>query len=110
MSLGERQRIFSQMFGLLLNYLPVLSMQTGKKYTVAIADVQSNPGNMPKHKSGSFHLKKCAGDLDLFINGVYQKTTKAHKPLGEFWKSMDGTWGGDFKKEDGNHYSFGEGK
>ena len=46
MKLGERQQLFSQMFGLLLNYLPVLSMQTGKIYTVAIADAQSNPGNI----------------------------------------------------------------
>lgn len=105
MKLSERQQLHSQRLGLLLNYLPVLSLETGNKYTVAIADAQSRPGNKPKHKPGSFHFIKCATDIDLFINGIYQKTTKAHEPLGKFWVAIGGTWGGNFKKPDGNHYS-----
>ena len=58
------------------------------------------------HKKGSFHYKRLAIDLNLFIGGVYQRSTKAHRPLGEFWESIGGTWGGRFK--DGNHYSWGE--
>ena len=60
------------------------------------------------HKENSFHYKRLAVDFNLFINGVYQTTTEAHKPLGDFWKSIGGTWGGDFKHKDGNHYSYTE--
>ncbi len=99
------------MFGLLLHYLEVLSAQTGKKYEVAIADAQSKPEyGVHSIDPPSFHFKKMAVDLDLFIDGVYQKSTEAHKPLGLFWEFIGGTWGGRFKKADGNHYSYGEGK
>ena len=107
MKLSERQQLHSFRVGLLLNYLPFFSLQTGKKYTVAIADAQSQLGNNPKHSLNplSFHFKKLAIDLDLFIDGVYQRSTKAHKPLGEFWVFIGGTWGGNLRKPDGNHYS-----
>ena len=62
------------------------------------------------HSKKSFHYKQLAIDLNLFRNGRYLKTTAAHKPLGDFWKSLDPkcTWGGDFKRKDGNHYSYSE--
>lgn len=52
----------------------------------------------------SYHLKKLAVDFNLFIDGVYQGTTEAHRPLGEFWESLNtlNRWGGRFS--DGNHY------
>ena len=105
MKLSEQQQLHSLRVGLLLLYLPVLSANTGKKYTVAIADAQSAPKNKPQHKRGSFHFKKLAIDFDLFIDGVYQRSTEAHRPLGEFWILIGGTWGGNFPKPDGNHYS-----
>lgn len=107
MKLSEQQQLHSLRVGLLLLYLPVLSANTGKKYTVAIADAQSAPKNKPQHRRGSFHFKKLAIDLDLFIDGVYQRSTEAHRPLGEFWISIGGIWGGDFpngQNFDGNHY------
>jgi hypothetical protein len=55
------------------------------------------------------HGKRLAIDLNLFINGKYQTSTEAHRPLGEKWKRMGGSWGGDFKKPDGNHYSLEHG-
>jgi hypothetical protein len=57
---------------------------------------------------GSFHKKRLAMDLNLFIYGVWQTTTEAHTPIGEKWESMGGTWGGRFLRRDGNHYSLGE--
>ena len=55
----------------------------------------------------SYHCKRLAVDFNLFKNGVYLTKTEDHKPLGEFWESIGGTWGGRWK--DGNHYSLLEG-
>lgn len=51
----------------------------------------------------SLHRKRLAVDLNLFHNGKWLKNTKDHEPLGLFWESIGGTWGGRFN--DGNHYS-----
>ena len=58
------------------------------------------------HIEGSKHYDRLAIDLNLFYDGEYLTTTEAHQPLGEFWESLGGTWGGRFR--DGNHYSWGE--
>jgi len=58
-------------------------------------------------KPTSFHKKKLAIDLNLFLSdGTYLRATKYHRELGEFWESIGGTWGGRWG--DGNHYSLGE--
>jgi hypothetical protein len=54
-------------------------------------------------ESRSAHKHRLAIDLNLFKNGVYLEGTQAHLPLGEWWESMGGAWGGRFN--DGNHYS-----
>ena len=59
-------------------------------------------------KLGYGHAKSChklrlAIDLNLFKDGKFLEGTEAHKPLGEYWESQGGTWGGRF--QDGNHYS-----
>jgi hypothetical protein len=51
----------------------------------------------------SLHNIRLAIDLHLFRDGVYLNSTEAHRPLGEFWESIGGTWGGRFNY--GNHYS-----
>lgn len=53
--------------------------------------------------SESLHTIRLAIDLHLFRDGVYLDSTEAHRPLGELWESLGGTWGGRFG--DGNHYS-----
>lgn len=53
----------------------------------------------------SLHGDRLAIDLMLFINGEYQKTTEAYRPLGEYWESLGGTWGGRFSTPDGDHFS-----
>ena len=37
----------------------------------------------------SQHLNKLAGDLNLFIDGVYKTDRESYKPLAEYWKSLD---------------------
>ena len=52
-------------------------------------------------KSG--HKIRLAVDFNLFKNGDYLPTTEHYTPLGEYWESLGGTWGGRFG--DGNHFS-----
>lgn len=55
----------------------------------------------------SYHRKRLAVDLNLFKDGVYLDKAEAHRPLGEYWKSLNerNRWGGDFQGlADGNHY------
>lgn len=53
----------------------------------------------------SLHKKCLAIDLELFKGAKYLQKTEDHRPLGEFWESLDpeNSWGGHF--DDGNHYS-----
>jgi len=51
----------------------------------------------------SCHKIKLAGDLDIFKGEEYLTKTADHEPLGKFWESMGGSWGGRFN--DGDHYS-----
>ena len=75
------------------------------------------PGKF-KHKPNSYHGKGLAIDLNLFKNGKYLTSWEAHKPLGEYWELMGGSWGGRWDMNirqpghqgDGNHYSWGERK
>ena len=51
----------------------------------------------------SLHCERLALDLNLFLGGVWLSKTEDHRPLGEWWESIGGAWGGRFG--DGNHYS-----
>ena len=51
----------------------------------------------------SLHRKRLAIDFNLFRDGQYLRATEDHAPLGQFWESLGGSWGGRFG--DGNHYS-----
>lgn len=55
----------------------------------------------------SWHRKRLAVDLNLFIDGVYLTSAEPYKPLGEYWKSLSAhnKWGGDFPGlGDANHF------
>ena len=99
MTLGQQQRKFT----LMTAHLILFAYEQGYELTYGDASRMDNKG----HVSGSFHYKRLAVDFNLFKDGVYLTTTEAHTVLGEFWKSIGGTWGGDFKHKDGNHYQFG---
>ena len=61
--------------------------------------------------SKSLHPKRLAIDLNLFIDGKYQRSTKAHEPYGIWWEQQHPLcrWGGRFFPKDGNHYSLTHG-
>jgi len=98
MSLRKQQSQFARMLSLLINYA------TLQGYEITFGDAYAKSG----HIDGSFHYKRLAIDLNLFKNGEYLTETQDYKPLGLFWESIGGTWGGRFEKPDGNHYSLGE--
>ena len=56
----------------------------------------------------SFHTIRLAIDLNLFKDGKYLTATADYLPVGKAWEEMGGTWGGRFRKRDGNHFSWGE--
>lgn len=62
------------------------------------------------HGAASWHHKGLACDLNLYRDGRWLSITEDHAPLGHYWESLDPacSWGGRW--QDGNHYSWGEGK
>lgn len=108
MKLSEKRILFSQLISKLVlwaaeNGYDLAYDQVKRSQAEATANAASGKGI-----SNSLHLVGLAADLNLYINGVYQETTEAHKIIGEKWKSMHSLarWGGDFKsRPDGNHYS-----
>jgi hypothetical protein len=99
MGLRKQQSEFARKVPLLILYAYELG------YEVTLGDAWATTG----HIDNSFHYKRLAIDLNLFKDGKYLTKTSDHRMLGEFWESIGGTWGGRFKRKDGNHYSWGEG-
>jgi hypothetical protein len=104
MTLGEKQRKLPTMIVQLITY----AYANGYELTFgdAFRDPRVHGGLGEKigygHKN-SGHKQRLAVDFNLFKNGVFLTNTEDHKPLGEFWESIGGSWGGRFA--DGNHYS-----
>ena len=111
LSLGEAQRKFVQMVGKLIAYA------YANGYGLTFGEAYRTPEQAAlnaKNGSGitnSLHTKRLAVDFNLLLNGVYQTDSNAYKPLGVYWESIGGAWGGRFKdskgdpKPDGNHFS-----
>lgn len=103
-SLGEAQRALPPMVAKLI----IFAYKQG--YELTLGDAYRDPrvhGEFGKKQgyshSKSNHKRRLAIDLNLFRNGVYLTSSEAHRPLGEYWESLGGAWGGRFS--DGNHYS-----
>ena len=107
MKLGDKQRRFVQLVGKLIEWA------YANGYALTFAEAYRTPEQAALNaKSGagisnSLHTKRLAIDLNLFKDDVFLTTTEAHRPLGDYWKTLDpeARWGGDFSKPDGNHYS-----
>lgn len=104
MTLGQKQRHFTRMLGLLIEY----AYQQG--YELTFGDAYRDPrlhGEMGVKKSysaaKSVHKLRLAVDFNLFKDGKYLTATEDYKQLGEYWESLGGCWGGRFN--DGNHFS-----
>lgn len=108
MTLGQKQRRFTYLVSKLIQwaYAHGYELTFGEAYrTPEQALLNSKTGAGIKN---SLHGKRLAVDFNLFKDGEYLQTSEAHRPLGEYWESLDEgcAWGGRFKKPDGNHYSY----
>lgn len=103
-TLGEMQKQFSRMVPRLIDKAHEMGFE------ITLGDAYRDPrafGAVGVFKSygnaSSAHKNRLAIDLNLFKGGEFLTATKDHEPLGEWWESQGGTWGGRFA--DGNHYS-----
>lgn len=108
-TLLERQDKFAEMVAKLIMQAKAMG------YQVSLGDAYRDPrvhGEFGQKKAygaaRSFHKQRLAIDLNLYRNGKYLESTKDHEALGKWWVKQGGTWGGNFKSPDGNHYSWGE--
>ena len=100
MKLSEKQQQFTAMLGKLI----VFATEQGLGLTLGRGWVSTVENARVGGHKNSLHLRKLAQDFNLFdAEGRYLTRTEDHAVLGEYWKSIGGTWGGDFG--DGNHYS-----
>lgn len=105
MNLSEKQQLFTVMIADLIHW----SQEHG--YRLTFGEAYRTPEQAALNaKTGkgirnSLHTLRLAVDFNLFINGEYQTDTDAYRPLGEYWESIGGTWGGRFSRADGNHFS-----
>lgn len=106
MTLSQKQQQFTLMIGQLIAW----SFANG--YALTLGEAYRTPEQAKLNaKTGvgianSLHTQRLAIDFNLFIGGVWQTDSKAFLPLGEYWESLGGAWGGRFKTNpDGNHFS-----
>ena len=105
MTLSEKQQLFTQLIGQLIFYAGEHGMRLtfGEAYrTPEQAALNAQKGSGIRN---SLHTRRLAVDFNLFIDGVYQTSSEAYLPLGEYWESLGGAWGGRFSRPDGNHFS-----
>lgn len=112
MGLLEKQQVFA----VLVSKLIQRAVELG--YGVTLGEALRPPEIAAIYKQDgrgilkSLHTEKLAIDLNLFRDGRYLTKTEDHRPLGLWWKAQSTElytccWGGDFSKEDANHYSIG---
>ncbi|EGI5714879.1 M15 family metallopeptidase [Salmonella enterica subsp. enterica serovar Durham] len=105
MTLSEKQSLFTVMIGQLILFADQhgLRLTFGEAYrTPEQAALNAKKGIGIKN---SLHTQRLAVDFNLFVNGEYKTDSRDYLPLGEYWESLGGAWGGRFSKPDGNHFS-----
>ena len=111
MTLREQQSLFVRLVGVLIKW----AYQQG--YELTFGEAYRTPEQAARNAlmgvgtRNSLHVERLAIDLNLFRDGQYLTDSEAHRPVGEYWKSLHPLcrWGGDFTRPDGNHYSMTRG-
>ena len=111
MTLSETQAEFAQDIAFLIQHI---NAYEGGIYYCTFGDAYRDPRSHGKMgdkgvygRPYSAHKQRLAVDLNLYKNGVWQRSTKAHEPFGKYWEALNenNVWGGLFSSPDGNHYS-----
>ncbi|EPK7361256.1 M15 family metallopeptidase [Kluyvera ascorbata] len=106
MTLSEKQQLFTIMVANLVLWAEShgYRLTYGEAYrTPEQAALNAKKGS---GIANSLHTQRLAVNFNLFINGRYQDKSEAYLPLGEYWESLGGSWGGRFRSNpDGNHFS-----
>jgi hypothetical protein len=102
-----QQKHFARMVAILIEHI------NAEGYACTLGDAYRDPrvfGQVGEKrgygKAKSMHKLRLAIDINLFRGDVLLRDTSDHKPIGEYWEKIGGSWGGRWG--DGNHYSFGE--
>lgn len=104
MTLREKQSRFVRMVADLITF----AYDSG--YELTLGDGYRDPRVFGVHGETrgyghpySTHKLRLAVDFNLFRDGVWLSGTADFEPLGLYWESLGGSWGGRFR--DGNHFS-----
>lgn len=103
MTLSEKQALFTVMIGRLILWADEHGYRLTFGEAFRTTEQASANAKTGKGIKNSLHTLRLAVDFNLFINGQYREDTPSYLPLGEYWESIGGTWGGRFN--DGNHFS-----
>jgi hypothetical protein len=107
MTLREQRCLFTLYVSRLIVKAREMGFECALGEVVRDARVAQLNAKAGKGISNSLHLSGLAVDLHLYDStGKYLADTEAHRPLGEWWETVDPNcrWGGRFR--DGNHYSY----
>ena len=108
MTLSEHQREFARDVAELIRFAFDNDMELtfGEAYRTAEQQAIYVRSGLSRTMD-SFHRKRLAVDMNLFIENEYQTKAEPYRPLGDFWKSLNtnNRWGGDFAGlGDANHF------
>lgn len=107
MKLGEAQILFST---LISQHVIWVNVENGLGENVRVkygelAEFLTEKDPTSDHMKNSNHHKGLAGDLLLFVNGVYQRDYTAHHASAVKWESRHPLCRAGYRFHDGEHYS-----
>lgn len=89
MTLREKQSVFLVNFAKLILWIHDQGWEVTAGELLRTREQQASYVKAGLSKTmDSRHLVKLAGDLNLFINGVYQQAKAPYEPLAIYWKSL----------------------
>ncbi len=106
-TLSEKQREFAYMVCQLIQW--AYSKGYGLTFGDAYRDEEAQRRMVDKGLSRTMkskHLERLAIDLNLFIQGKYTSNPDDYNPLGQYWESIGGVYGGRWKFRDANHFEY----
>lgn len=107
MELHKEQARFAQMVARLLLQAVLMGYEVTLGEALRSKEEARRLARLGAGVANSLHCDRLAIDLCLFRGGAYLVASADYQPLGEWWESIGGAWGGRFG--DGNHFSLAYG-